>query len=563
MISNTSLSKIKVAYQIWLKENENNIFYNPDLVEELIKNNKSILDFDLILQKVPKLVHYRPFFGGWLKGEIDQLNLKVLGKKFELGQDIKFIKAILKKTKESKSVLKSGERIELTAYGDSKLQNREVVAYTFKFTDNLLTSYEDNSDKATNIFKSSDNSIKLFVDGDNLIKFLKINNLLDLLTEKRILVELQKSFSGSGLILFLKQNDFMHLVSGNDIYDFIQKDKHGLKFITFIKDNGFATSCPSSYFKSAVNEFYEDLNQVIDKLKKLINSSQYFAKDRATMLFKENQLEFSKEISKTKVQEYSIPGQYYDKYYAIDEYLVLFQDYFIRSNFSQNDFAKIGFSAEDITKSLDEQTSISNKIQELFGLNESRAFSSGGWYSKKWLVYLLLVLFFPVGLYGLAKNKSISGITKFISYVSFGFLMYAAYKENVSQVLNNIVVAPADSFEIDTTMGPSFIFTNKAIDTISVAYGYKYKKGWRSIGWFQIKPDSSLQLPIPTDLTNNAVYWYAESIGDVKWAGKDKRFCIDHQNAFDIKKKKTANCQETVVFTKNLLSQTYNTIDIQ
>jgi hypothetical protein len=54
-----------------------------------------------------------------------------------------------------------------------------------------------------------------------------------------------------------------------------------------------------------------------------------------------------------------------------------------------------------------------------------------------------------------------------------------------------------------------------------------------------------------------------EQIGDVKWAGKDKSFCIDHQNAFDIKKKKTANCQETVVFTKNLLSQTYNTIDIQ
>jgi uncharacterized membrane protein len=168
-----------------------------------------------------------------------------------------------------------------------------------------------------------------------------------------------------------------------------------------------------------------------------------------------------------------------------------------------------------------------------------------------------------VGLYGLAKNKSISGITKFVIYGIFGFLIYTAYKGDVSDVLNNSVVAPADSFEIDTTMGPSFIFTNKAKDTISVAYGYKYKKGWRSTGWYQIKPDGSLQFPIPTDLTNDAVYWYAKSIGGVKWAGKDKKFCIDPQNAFDIKKKKIAKCQETAIFTKSLLKQTYNTIDIQ
>jgi uncharacterized membrane protein len=178
-------------------------------------------------------------------------------------------------------------------------------------------------------------------------------------------------------------------------------------------------------------------------------------------------------------------------------------------------------------------------------------------------VYLLLFLFFPAGLYGLAKSKSFSGFTKLFIFGLFGFLMYSAYNGNVSDALNNSVITPVESFQIDTTMGPSFIFTNKAKDTISVAYGYKYKKGWRSIGWYQIKPDSSIQLAIPTDLTNDAVYWYAESMNGLKWAGKDKKFCIDPQNAFDIKKKKTAKCRETAVFTKRLLTQTFNTIDIQ
>ncbi len=571
MISKASLSKIKVAYEIWLKENENNTFYHPYLVEELVAYNKSIQDFDQIFNKIPRIVHYRPFFYGWLKDEIDELNLRVLEKRFELGQNIKFIKSILKNTKETKSVLKSGERIELTAYGDSKLQNREVIAYTFKFTDDLLTSYDDNSDKSMDYFKLSDNPLDMMLEGSELIKFLKSNNLLDLITDKRILYELQQSYSGSGLILHLKQNALLHLVSGNATFDIIQENKKGLKFIRFIQENGFYSECPKIYFTTAVSEYLIDFNKEVEKLNKLIKSSQYFATDRATLLFKNKQLEFNKDISKSNVQEYSVPGQYLEKFYAIDEYLILFQDYFNGSKFTQEEFTKMGFSAEESSKNLNEQTNISNNIQELFGINESRSLElgasnsgpSGAWYSKKWLVYLLLILFFPMGLYGLAKNKSISGVTKFIIYGILGFLIYTAYKGNILSALNQSVATPVDSFQIDSTMGPSFIFNNKAQDTIVVAYGYKYKKGVRSVGWYQIKPESSIQFPIPSDLTNDAIYWYAESIKGMKWVGKDKKFCIDHLNSFDIKKKKTSKCVETAVFTQRLLTQTYNTIDIQ
>lgn len=506
MISKTSLPKIKAAYQAWFKDNPNITFYHPDLVEVLVENNKSIQDFDDIITQIPQIVKYQSFFNGWLNDEIDELNLRVLDQQFELGQKIKYIEAVMRNTKESRSVLKSGERVEITAYGDSLKQNREVVAYVFKFTDGLLTSFDDHSDKATNYFHYADDDQMVVEMGPGeFIQFLKSNNLLDLLNNQ------------------------------------------------------------------VVNQFYSNTNDEIKDIKSVINKTQYFATNRATMLFEEGDLDFNSE--EANFEEFNVSGRYFVNFYAIDQYLVLFQDRFNRSKFSQDEFTKIGLTAEESSKNLNEQTNISNKIQELFGLNESRALqhgatsssstTGGGWYSRKWLVYLLLFLFFPAGLYGLAKSKSFSGFTKFFIFGLFGFLLYSAYKGNVSDALNNSVITPVESFQIDTAMGPSFIFTNKAKDTISVAYGYKYKKGWRSIGWYQIKPDSSIQLAIPTDLTNDAVYWYAESMNGVKWAGKDKKFCIDPQNAFDIKKKKTAKCQETAVFTKSLLTQTFNTIDIQ
>lgn len=50
------------------------------------------------------------------------------------------------------------------------------------------------------------------------------------------------------------------------------------------------------------------------------------------------------------------------------------------------------------------------------------------WYDKKWLVFLLCWLFFPIGFYGLWKNKSISLITKSILTLLLIFFLYYATK---------------------------------------------------------------------------------------------------------------------------------------
>ena len=581
MITNTSLPKIIKAYQNWLKENDNNIFYHPEVVEALVKNGKTINDFEKLVNTTPKITNYRAFFNSWLKGEIDDLNLKVLNKKFELGQEIDYIKAVLLKTKETKSVLKSGERIELTAYGDSKLQNREVVAFTFKFTDNLLTSYDDNTDKAENYFKSKDNPIELTLEGKALFEYLHSNKLIQLLSDARLLKELKKSYSGSGLITHLKQNDLLHLVPGDDLFHTIRKDKRGKSFIKFVNDNQYNDKCPASIYKLAIEEFHTEINGVLTTVEKIIQSTKYHATDRATLLFKENQLEFTKEVSKANMTTFSVPGEYVSKFYAIDEYVGAFERYYDGTKFTQQDLAGFKASPEDISNYLNEQTRISTKIDELKSLNESRALEQGSststtysyqtnstsssgssWYDKKWLVYILLILFFPVGLIGVAKNKSMSIFTKLVIFGIFGYLIYVAYKGNISNSLNSSV-EPKAGFTIDSTMAPSVFITNKSKEAISIAYGYKYKKGWRSIGWFPIKSDSTFQIEIPSDMLNDSFYWYAESEKGVKWIGTDKKFCIDGQNAFDIKKKKTGKCDDKAVFTRLQIAGKYTQLEVK
>lgn len=580
MITNTSLPKIIKAYQSWLKENDNNTFYHPEVVEALVKNGKTINDFEKLVNTTPKITNYRAFFNSWLKSEINDLNLKVLNKKFELGQEIDYIKAVLLKTKETKSVLKSGERIELTAYGDSKLQNREVVAFTFKFTDNLLTSYEDNTDKAENYFKSKDNPIELALEGKALFEYLNTNKLIQLLSEARLLKELKKSYSGSGLIAHLKQYDLLHLVPGDELFHTIRKDKRGKSFIKFVNDNQYSGTCPASIYKLAIEEFHTEINGVLTTVEKVIQSTKYHATDRATLLFKENQLEFTKDVSKVNMTEFSVPGEYVSKFYAIDEYLGAFEKYYDRTKFTQQDLAGFKVSTEEISNYLNDQTRISTIIDKLKNLNESRALELGAsttttysyqtnstssessWYDKKWLVYLLLFLFFPIGLIGVAKNKSMSGFTKLVIFGIFVFLIYAAYKGNVSNSLNSSV-EPKAGFTIDSTMAPSVFITNKSKEAISIAYGYKYKKGWRSIGWFPIKSDSTFQIEIPSDMINDSFYWYAESEKGMKWIGTDKKFCIDGQNAFDIKKKKTGKCSDKAVFSRLQIAGKYTQLEVK
>ena len=57
--------------------------------------------------------------------------------------------------------------------------------------------------------------------------------------------------------------------------------------------------------------------------------------------------------------------------------------------------------------------------------------SSEKWYSKKWLVILLCVLFFPVGLFGLWKSDSFSKAIKIIITIVIGMAIIVQISNNL------------------------------------------------------------------------------------------------------------------------------------
>lgn len=56
--------------------------------------------------------------------------------------------------------------------------------------------------------------------------------------------------------------------------------------------------------------------------------------------------------------------------------------------------------------------------------------TSNNWYDKKWLVYLLCIVFFPVGLYALWKNQSISKFVKIGVSALIGIIVIASMNGN-------------------------------------------------------------------------------------------------------------------------------------
>lgn len=71
--------------------------------------------------------------------------------------------------------------------------------------------------------------------------------------------------------------------------------------------------------------------------------------------------------------------------------------------------------------------------------------SSEKWYSKQWLVILLCVLFFPVGLYGLWKSDSFSKAVKIIITIIIGLATIVQISNKLDTADQSTAVSQQDS----------------------------------------------------------------------------------------------------------------------
>jgi len=79
------------------------------------------------------------------------------------------------------------------------------------------------------------------------------------------------------------------------------------------------------------------------------------------------------------------------------------------------------------------------------------------------------------------------------------------------------------------------VFTNSSSLSAYLAVGFYDGGGyWRSTGWYHIPSGENYTYNLPSDFTDNKIYWYAKDYdGNTEWTGNDGEFCIIY-DVFDI-----------------------------
>jgi serine/threonine protein kinase len=140
------------------------------------------------------------------------------------------------------------------------------------------------------------------------------------------------------------------------------------------------------------------------------------------------------------------------------------------------------------------------------------------------------------------------------------FLAFTIYNSNrksnydgYSDVMIDTTAITVDTaaVAVDTTVLASqtktVTFRNDSNYTVSFTYAF-YNGGWQSLGWYEIKPNNSESISLPTSFIENSIYWYAINSNGDKYEGTDASFCIDSKNAFHLYS--NTNCNEQANFNK-------------
>ncbi len=127
------------SYKEYLQNNEDSIFFTFPFFKRLIENKVDLNEFT----KVCPTYFYNHYFLEWyLAGELSEKEKGILYDEFSAETHIELYRNYFCSVSEEVSESKGVKTIELTAYGTSKSQNRKVIAFRGIFKNDLLVSYE-------------------------------------------------------------------------------------------------------------------------------------------------------------------------------------------------------------------------------------------------------------------------------------------------------------------------------------------------------------------------------------------------------------------------------------
>jgi serine/threonine protein kinase len=146
------------------------------------------------------------------------------------------------------------------------------------------------------------------------------------------------------------------------------------------------------------------------------------------------------------------------------------------------------------------------------------------------IILIVLCIGIIAVLVKLNNEKDQSEYYDYSSYSS-GESSDLAYSDSVTVGLSEAPVFDTTAAYIETK---NVVFTNNSSLSAYLAVGFYDGGGyWRSIGWYHILPGEDYTYNLPSDFTDNKIYWYAKDYyGNTEWSGNDGEFCIIY-DAFD------------------------------
>lgn len=258
-------------YRKQLKVVKHDAIMRFELLEQLLTKNK-LEKYLAIKKKVKNSTNaqvrgFNLLFNGILNDKISDLDIEIYCNNFEPNQHIKYYREYFKSTKETENYSPKGTTVELKAYGDSKKINREVIAFTGSFRDNLLHSFSDKTSEAQSFTTKETKDTDYYENDINLIKLLLENDLLEILSD----TSLNSILNADAKTFFLLYNENkLGLVNPKTINQLARFHKEVFEFLFKKRELKILSTETIKYqVDKETSEINSNVNEVLTLVKKV------------------------------------------------------------------------------------------------------------------------------------------------------------------------------------------------------------------------------------------------------------------------------------------------------
>lgn len=318
-------------YRKQLKVVKHDAVMRFELLEQLLTKNK-LERYLAIKKKVKNSINaqvrgFNLLFNGILNDKISDLDIEVYCNNFEPNQHIKYYREYFNSTKETENYSPKGTTVELKAYGCSKKINREVIAFTGSFRDNLLHSFTDKTSEAQFFIAEETKDADFYENDVNLLNLLLENDLLEILSD----TSLNSILTANSKTFFLLYNENkLGLINPKTINQLARFHKDVFEFLLKKRELKILSNDTIKY---QVDKETSEINSKVNEVLTLVKKVAFLYDKQDCFYVKKYETPESIQIG----QEHRFENNF-SAYLKVDEMIEIFENnmnmksYFIKRN---------------------------------------------------------------------------------------------------------------------------------------------------------------------------------------------------------------------------------------